>query len=228
VIGLLASVANLEEAESVVGLGVDILDLKNPSEGALGAWSYEAVREAVEALEGQVLSATIGDLPMHPDLIVSAVRAMALCGVHYVKLGFFPGDAFGPVLAALKQLELNHVHLVAVLLADQSLDLALIGTLKAAGFSGVMLDTADKSQGSLRDCRSDDFIGAFVKEARAHSLFCGLAGSLALADIEPLSRHEPDYLGFRGALCVGGRTQRIDSSRLMTLKSEIERFSDAL
>ncbi|NDE57643.1 MAG: hypothetical protein EB071_12320, partial [Gammaproteobacteria bacterium] len=38
-IGLLASVANLEEAESVVGLGVDILDLKNPSEGALGAWS---------------------------------------------------------------------------------------------------------------------------------------------------------------------------------------------
>ncbi|NDE34419.1 MAG: hypothetical protein EB012_06160, partial [Gammaproteobacteria bacterium] len=32
------------EAESVVGLGVDILDLKNPSEGALGAWSYEGVQ----------------------------------------------------------------------------------------------------------------------------------------------------------------------------------------
>ncbi|NDG88570.1 MAG: hypothetical protein EBY15_11580, partial [Gammaproteobacteria bacterium] len=53
-IGLLASVANLEEAESVVGLGVDILDLKNPSEGALGAWSYEGVQDAVEALKGQV------------------------------------------------------------------------------------------------------------------------------------------------------------------------------
>ncbi len=227
-IRLLASVANLEEAESVVGLGVDILDLKNPGEGALGAWSYEGVRDAVEALKGQVLSATIGDLPMHPDLIVNAVRAMALSGVHYVKLGFFPGDAFGPVLAALKQLELDHIHLVAVLLADHPLDLALIGTLKATGFSGVMLDTADKSRGSLRDCRSDDFIGAFVKEARAHALFCGLAGSLALGDIEPLSRHEPDYLGFRGALCVGGRTQRLDASRLMTLKLEIERFSDTL
>lgn len=227
-IRLLASVANLEEAESVVGLGVDILDLKNPSEGALGAWSSEGVRDAVEALKGQVLSATIGDLPMHPDLIVNAVRAMALSGVHYVKLGFFPGEAFGSVLAALKQLELNHAHLVAVLLADHPLDLGLIETLKATGFSGVMLDTADKSRGSLRDCRPDDFIGTFVKEARAHSLFCGLAGSLALADIEPLSRHEPDYLGFRGALCVGGRTQRLDASRLMTLKLEIERFSDTL
>ncbi|NDE56585.1 MAG: hypothetical protein EB071_06875, partial [Gammaproteobacteria bacterium] len=103
---------SIGKAESVVGLGVDILDLKNPSEGALGAWSYEGVQDAVEALKGQVLSATIGDLPMHPDLIVSAVRAMALCGVHYVKLGFFPGDAFGPVLAALKQLELGNVHLV--------------------------------------------------------------------------------------------------------------------
>ena len=217
---LLASVAHLEEAEAVVGLGVDILDLKNPNEGALGAWSCDDVRIAVDALKGQVLSATIGDLPMRPDLIVSAVRAMALCRVHYVKLGFF--------LAAVKQLDLYEVHLVAVLLADHPLDLAVIRTLRESGFSGVMLDTADKSKGSLRHGRSDNFIGAFVEEAHAHSLLCGLAGSLTLADIEPLSRLGPDYLGFRGALCDGGRTQRLNPSRLMTLKAEMERLTDAL
>ncbi|TSA05606.1 MAG: hypothetical protein D4R76_00300 [Methylococcus sp.] len=225
---LLASVAHLEEAEAVVGLGVDILDLKNPNEGALGAWSFDDVRIAVDALKGQVLSATIGDLPMRPDLIVSAVRAMALCRVHYVKLGFFQGDPWGPVLAAVKQLDLYEVHLVAVLLADHPLDLAVIRTLRESGFSGVMLDTADKSKGSLRHGRSDDFIGAFVEEAHAHSLLCGLAGSLTLADIEPLSRLGPDYLGFRGALCDGGRTQRLNPSRLMTLKAEMERLTDAL
>jgi len=41
----------------------------------------------------------------------------------------------------------------------------------------------------------------FVRQARACGLLTGLAGSLKLADIQPLLKLGPDYLGFRSALC---------------------------
>lgn len=225
-IQMLASVANLAEAKTVADLGADILDLKNPNEGALGAWPLDEVITAVDSLKGHLLSATIGDLPMHPVLIVDAVRAMASSGVDYVKLGFFEGEAWEPVLTALKSEDLGSVRLVAVLFADHPFDLDLVRELRTFGFSGVMLDTADKSRGSLRRWRSTKFLETFVLEARAHSLFCGLAGSLTLEDIEPLSRCAPDYLGFRGALCTGGRNHALDGSRLKTIQAEMARVTD--
>ena len=49
---LLASVANLDEATLALDLGADILDLKNPAEGALGAWPVERLRAAVARFGG--------------------------------------------------------------------------------------------------------------------------------------------------------------------------------
>ena len=66
---MLASVASLEEADQVLGLGADLIDLKDPSRGALGAWPPDRVREAVGRIAGcRTTSATIGDLPMCPRM----------------------------------------------------------------------------------------------------------------------------------------------------------------
>ena len=48
--GLLASVATLEEAGQAVAWGADIVDLKDPARGALGAWEPAALRVAVARL----------------------------------------------------------------------------------------------------------------------------------------------------------------------------------
>ncbi|MGZ8249348.1 (5-formylfuran-3-yl)methyl phosphate synthase, partial [Methylomagnum sp.] len=45
--GLLASVANLDEARLVAESGADIIDLKNPAAGALGALSVGEVARIV-------------------------------------------------------------------------------------------------------------------------------------------------------------------------------------
>ena len=89
---MLASVNSLAEAQLVERYKVDIIDLKEPAGGALGALPTAAVKQIVSGLQPSTLiSATIGDLPMQPELVTAAVAAMAATGVDYVKIGFFPG-----------------------------------------------------------------------------------------------------------------------------------------
>lgn len=209
--GMLASVANLAEARLIAGLGVDIIDLKQPAAGALGALPVADVARIVAELGGDTpISATVGDLPMAADNVVPAVEAMAATGVDYVKIGFFPGGDWMGVIEGLRPLAAAGVRMVAVLFGDCAPEQAWVARLAEAGFAGAMLDTADKGKGSLLSVCEPGFLRSFVAEARRHGLLCGLAGSLRQADIASLRALEPDYLGFRGALCGGNRIGEID------------------
>ncbi|HLO23535.1 MAG TPA: (5-formylfuran-3-yl)methyl phosphate synthase, partial [Methyloceanibacter sp.] len=93
----LASVRDAGEAEAALAADADIIDLKDPAKGALGALTPEGIASCVAAIAGRAaVSATVGDLPMEPDTVRSAALATAAMGVDYVKLGLFPGgDARG-------------------------------------------------------------------------------------------------------------------------------------
>ncbi len=56
---MLASVADAAEAEIAIIEGADIIDLKDPSQGPLGALSQAAVRAIVTAAAGRRLSARL-------------------------------------------------------------------------------------------------------------------------------------------------------------------------
>jgi dihydroneopterin aldolase len=61
-----------------------------------------------------------------------------------------------------------------------------------------------------------------VDRCRGAGLLVGLAGSLAREDIPPLLQIDPDYLGFRGALCRNGeRRQQLDASAFMLIREAI-------
>ncbi|MGC2011909.1 MAG: (5-formylfuran-3-yl)methyl phosphate synthase, partial [Pseudolabrys sp.] len=90
---LLASVTGSREAELAVTHGADIIDLKDPSQGALGALELSVVCDAVSTIAGRrPTSAVIGDLPMEPGAIAAAVAATAKTGVDFVKVGLFAGS----------------------------------------------------------------------------------------------------------------------------------------
>ena len=218
--GFLASVRNLDEARIAAADAVDILDLKAPEHGALGALDVCDVVEIVRHLgDSQHISATIGDLPLEPARILAATRAMAATGVDYVKLGFFPGGDLEGTLSALEPLARSGTRLVAVLFADQAPSAELPRMLAQAGFAGCMLDTADKTRGSLTKICSPQALSRFVTDVRSQGLLCGLAGSLRAADIPTLLPLQPDYLGFRGALCrAHQRTQRIEPALLQEIR----------
>jgi dihydroneopterin aldolase len=62
----------------------------------------------------------------------------------------------------------------------------------------------------------------FVGGCREHGLMAGLAGSLEAPDVPRLLLLEPDYLGFRGALCVGrNRTASIDPEAIAIIRELI-------
>jgi len=221
--GFLASVTSAAEAEIVLAAGADIIDLKDPHSGALGALPAPVIREAVRTVAGRrTVSATAGDLPMHPQVIADAVDRIAALGVDIVKVGLFPGGVPLACIAALAKQAASGTHIVAVLFADQSPDFALIDRLHEAGFAGAMLDTADKGAGGLRRHLGDAVLGDFVERVSRAGMLSGLAGSLGLADIAPLARHAPDYLGFRGALCKDGRTSTLDPERARAVRTAID------
>lgn len=200
--GMLASVNSLAEALLVLSADVDIIDLKQPALGALGALDIAAVKQIVAGIDGRCpVSATIGDLPMQPDPVFNAVKAMAETGVDYIKIGFFPGDDWQGTVKKLSALTGQNRALIAVLFADTQPDPGIMSLLKDAGFTGVMLDTMNKQKGSLTQLMAKMEISQFVTQAKALQLLCGLAGSLRLEDIPELMPYKADYLGFRGALC---------------------------
>lgn len=220
--GMLASVANLAEARLAAAGGADIVDLKNPVAGALGALPIADVATIVRVLGGmRPISATVGDLPMAPGVVAPAIAAMAATGVDYVKLGFFPGGDWPGVTDSLRPLALSGIRLIGVFFADQPLERHWLDRLADAGFTGAMLDTADKQRGSLTRLRDLDFLRDFVDASRSLGLLCGLAGSLRAEDIETLLPMGADYLGFRGALCGGRRTDALDAAAFSALRDRL-------
>lgn len=226
--GLLASVRSLPEAEVALAAGVDIIDLKEPAHGALGAVGHAVARDVVEMIDGAVrVSATIGDLRGDPQRTVEAVRAMAATGVDIVKVGLFDEAERAEVLSALAPLAASGIRIVVVLLVDRGLRLQ-VEDVAEAGLYGAMLDTGDKHSGSLTQLLSLDQIRAFPEACRrAHKrLLCGLAGSLRLEDVAVVSRGRPDYLGFRGALCHGSaRTGRLSGQRVAAVRAALREHS---
>ena len=224
--GMLASVTTAAEAEMVLAASVDIVDLKNPARGALGELPLIMISNIVRQVNGASrVSATIGDLlDMDPQGVCKRVRQTADTGVDFVKVGLFPAPALAACIDALGREAQRGIRLVAVLLADRNPAVELVDSLSAHGFTGAMLDTAGKRQGSLTSVMTLPTLGQFVKHARNVGLLSGLAGSLRLPDIGPLTALAPDYLGFRGALCQEGlRTRPLSPTSVSAVRREIER-----
>ncbi len=116
---MLASVTSKAEALLALEWGADIIDLKNPNDGALGALPLATIREVVKAIDGRrLVSATIGDPSEDMPLVMQKIITTAATGVDIVKIGIatsrsqlasWQGMAWQPASA----------RLVAVLFADQ-------------------------------------------------------------------------------------------------------------
>ena len=225
----LASVTNLKEASIALQLGADVIDLKYPEQGALGALPITTIEQIVAFIASRkTVSATVGDLPMQPDILLDAVETVAATGVDIVKIGFFATARLQQCVEALHSVTQGGVKLIAVLFADEPVALNDLAIFSAAGFYGVMLDTARKNGQGLRDCLASSVIADFVNEGHRLGLFVGLAGALQCADIAPLSALQPDYLGFRGALCMGRqRTMSIEPQHMQNVSQLLRKCHEA-
>jgi uncharacterized protein (UPF0264 family) len=221
----LASVTSEAEARLAAREGADIIDCKDPAAGALGALPHAVVAAIRASLPATIpVSATIGDLPAEPERVLDAARAMAAAGCDIVKIGLFPGGDPLATIAHLGRHLAPATPLVAVLMADAPHDPALVRALGDAGFTGVMLDTANKDGRTLLDHRTPDVLRAFVTQAQDAGMFAGLAGSLRRSQVPELLALKPDVLGFRGALCkASDRRSALDATAVADVRAAIPR-----
>jgi dihydroneopterin aldolase len=213
----LVSVRSAEEAQVALDGGADIVDAKEPASGALGAVAPEAIEAILQAVGGRrPVSATIGDCDL--DDAAPRVIAAARTGVDYVKVGLFDAPS-ASALKALERCASDGVRLIAVLFADRAPDWSVMTALAGAGFAGVMLDTADKARGALRNHLGERDLAQFLARARMHGMMAGLAGSLQAGDVPALLPLRPDIVGFRGALCASRlRTQTLELERVRAMR----------
>ena len=220
---MLASVAGAAEAEVVLQLGADVVDLKDARRGALGAVPLDTAREAIAAVARRSeTSAALGDPPYDEDMLRAGARALAAMGVDYVKLAVDAPmlDRLGNSLSGLAR----DVRLVGMMFADEKPDFALLAKLAALGFKGAMLDTRDKTRGRLIAHLDVVELSQFCAQCRALHLMSGLAGSLEAPDVPRLLLVRPDVLGFRGALChAHDRQGAIDPQAVALIRDLIPR-----
>jgi uncharacterized protein (UPF0264 family) len=212
---LLISVKNLEEAKLAFAAGVDIIDLKNPNEGALGALDFTVTREIVQQLNGQaVVSATVGDLHASIEALVADIQLRTDVGIDIVKIAvseLFMQDRFFEEITRLTK---KGIKLVAVFFADDAIDLDILPKFSNAGFYGVMLDTRDKHK-NLLQVQSLQALDLFTQQCQLSQLKSGLAGSLQPQHIDLLNELNPTYLGFRGGVCENAqRKSNLNDSKM--------------
>ena len=216
---LLVSVRDVPEALAAVAGGADLIDLKEPNTGALGALPLHVVHEVVQALRAaghtHPVSATVGDWALDArDAVLEQVRATAACGVDVVKVGIPRCDGATALLAALAG---SPAPVVPVFFGDERLGEALLALACWLPFPALMLDTADKRAGSLFDRLDAATVRHFISRVQGAGRLAGVAGSLQPSQAGLLRELAPDYAGFRGALCESGRGSSLQPQRVQAL-----------
>ena len=116
--------------------------------------------------------------------------------------------------------------IIAVLFADKKPSVEIIKEIKKIHFDGILIDTINKSNGNLRSHLTKKNLINFINFSKKENLSIGLAGSLRINDIPPLIKLQPDYLGFRGALCEEKkRKDNISENLLNKVTSRFKLFS---
>lgn len=224
----LVSVRSLREALLATQFDIDILDLKEPREGALAPLSPDRWRSISDSLRDAFDDKSQNGGPLPPPISVAlgessqALECVSQLpeGIRFAKAG--PADCattgqISRLWSDLKTRLRPGVELVAVAYADHERARTLppetlLELAAERGFKRVLLDTFDKRCGSVVDVMGWRALDQFAAAARQQNLWWALAGSIRLEQVKeifrrpPISGCRPNCVAARGALCDGDRT----------------------
>jgi uncharacterized protein (UPF0264 family) len=226
---LLVSVRDAAEAVAALAGGADLIDVKEPSRGALGRADAATIASVVQAVAGRApISAALGELR---EWYPVGEGTGFLTGVKFVKWGLsrllrgrwarglFKAAQALPDCEPVPVAYADWIRAVGPRPADVAAgagELAITGTL--------LIDTFQKDGSSLLDWISLDEIAALVQTCRQFGMKVALAGSLTAVEIERLRGVRPDWFAVRGAVCDGGRGGTVSERRVRELADLIHSF----
>jgi (5-formylfuran-3-yl)methyl phosphate synthase len=234
---LLVSVRSVDEVSAALVGGADVIDVKEPLRGALGAADPEVVKAIAAKVPSSIpVSVALGD-PADAAVVQATVTRLAPhreAGEVILKLGFagatteietekrlsaaidLASSGTAPTLVAVAYADWQH--------AGGPSPSAVVRAAARAGARGVLLDTFIKERGNLFSSISPRALPQWVEEARSLGLLVAVAGSLDAEGIVRLRSPLPDVVGIRGAACDGGRLGRVSGERVRALRLLVDAF----
>ena len=223
------------EALAALAGGADVIDVKEPHHGSLGAADDAIISAVVQAVAGRApVSAAFGELI---DLTISSngdgTRALVK-GISLFKLGLARCKALNDwqtcwqhVLATMmSNSSKGNEQAVAVVYADwQAAQAPSPHEILSAAIHrccpALLIDTWDKSAGTLFDHWRPSELQRFIAEVRLHDICLVLAGSLTGQSVITAARLGPDLVAVRTAACEGGRTGTVSEKKVRELKNAL-------
>jgi (5-formylfuran-3-yl)methyl phosphate synthase len=238
---LLISPQNEKEASHAIAGGADIIDVKNPKEGPLGAnypWIIRSIRQL--APENIEVSCTLGEVPNLPGSISLAALGAASLKVDYVKVGICglktseeAINLIRCVTKAVKEFNSN-IKVVTVGYADadriNAIDSLIVPEItRKSGADIAMIDTAVKDGKNIFDFLSTSHVKKFVESAHDYGLKAALAGSLRKEDLSVVYDLSADIAGLRGAACTNNDrvTGEITKEKVEVLAQTIKNLKNS-
>lgn len=223
---LLVSVRSALEAEAAIAGGADLIDVKEPLRGALGAADSNVLREVVESVAGRrPVSAALGELR---ELNLAQLEIVP--GLSFVKAGLACcRDRFDWIagMRTLRDALPKPTALVAVAYADWRSagappPKAVLDVATELAVPIMLIDTFDKHAGGLWSHFEDNELASLLRRARNRDVQVALAGSLGLADVARAQDLKPQWIAVRGAACRGSRTSAVCVERVAALREALD------
>ncbi len=226
---ILISIKDLKEAAEVIAAGgVDVLDIKNPAEGTLGANTPWVIEEIKDLATGMEIAASIGDLDYKPGTASLAAYGVARLGVDYVTASMYAVRTKEQVVDMASKLSRSIADFDCELIVSGYADYKRVGCANPLEYVGdlssadmVMLDTAIKDGTNILDFASPEELADFIDRARGLGLGTIIAGSMRYPQLPTVASLRPDFLGFRGIVCEDGNVKK---ELVKKLKEELSKL----
>jgi (5-formylfuran-3-yl)methyl phosphate synthase len=228
--GLLVSVRSASEALEALSGGAQVIDVKEPNRGPLGAADASTIASVVRAVNGRApVTAAMGELTE----LIDANHEPLPSGVCLFKIGLacvrsLPNwrHLWQGVVADIQSAACTSVarpEPTAVIYADWKSAGApkpddILSAATQSGCPALLIDTWDKSAGSLFDHWAMEDVGRFVRVVRSQGLLVVLAGSLVNETFISASCLAPDLVGVRTSACDTGRHGRVKAGHVRDLR----------
>ncbi|CAD6491512.1 MAG: (5-formylfuran-3-yl)methyl phosphate synthase [Candidatus Argoarchaeum ethanivorans] len=228
---LLVSPISVEEARIALDGGADIIDVKNPKEGSLGA-NFPDVIQSVKRVITKPMSVAIGDFNYKPGTASLAALGASVAGADYIKIGLFDvqtreqaSEMTERVTKAVKQYDSKKKVVICGYSDYNRINsispFELPEIVSDAGADVVMMDTGVKDGMSTLEFLNLEKLKSFIGSAHRYGLLAAIAGSLTFEDIDVLKEVAPDIIGVRGCVCGGNRNSNIKLELVRELKERI-------
>lgn len=228
---LLVSVRSAREAHEAIAGGCDILDVKEPSRGALGRPDADVISKVVEvasqAGRHMPVTAALGELCDPANSLPDVAQSLHKLSLFKAGLARMRGVCWSERFTKLERQCAHVAPLIPVAYADavraQSPSPAeVVAWAMDHQLPAVLVDTYVKDGRGLWEWLTPGSIADWTADCRANGVLLGVAGALRPIDLYRLQAPLPHVVAIRGAACRSGdRDAQVDRQRVRHVKTAL-------